>query len=53
MSSSEPENCPGIDSEQAGKSTACAGCPNQGLCAGGELRSSIQNAEQDYYEIAR
>lgn len=53
MSSSEPEHCPGIDSEQAGKSAACAGCPNQGVCSGGELRSAAKDTEQDYYEIAR
>ncbi|KAG2452735.1 hypothetical protein HYH02_002965 [Chlamydomonas schloesseri] len=32
-----PENanqhCPGTSSEQAGKSAACAGCPNQSICA--------------------
>eukprot|EP00357_Protocruzia_adherens_P033270 CAMPEP_0114984496 /NCGR_PEP_ID=MMETSP0216-20121206/7307_1 /TAXON_ID=223996 /ORGANISM="Protocruzia adherens, Strain Boccale" /LENGTH=335 /DNA_ID=CAMNT_0002346635 /DNA_START=27 /DNA_END=1034 /DNA_ORIENTATION=- len=35
-----PENantdCPGTDSDQAGKSSACAGCPNQNVCASGE-----------------
>ncbi|GIL84592.1 hypothetical protein Vretimale_14588 [Volvox reticuliferus] len=32
-----PENanqhCPGTSSDQAGKSAACAGCPNQSICA--------------------
>eukprot|EP01117_Protostelium_nocturnum_P009745 TRINITY_DN3483_c0_g2_i2.p1 TRINITY_DN3483_c0_g2~~TRINITY_DN3483_c0_g2_i2.p1 ORF type:complete len:335 (+),score=109.61 TRINITY_DN3483_c0_g2_i2:38-1006(+) len=28
-----PENCPGTSSEQAGKGSACAGCPNQTICA--------------------
>eukprot|EP00124_Ichthyophonus_hoferi_P003852 Ihof_evm1s367 gene=Ihof_evmTU1s367 len=28
-----PEHCPGTDSAQAGKSDACAGCPNQKICA--------------------
>eukprot|EP00296_Roombia_truncata_P007950 JP446409.1.p1 GENE.JP446409.1~~JP446409.1.p1 ORF type:complete len:334 (+),score=35.95 JP446409.1:24-1004(+) len=28
-----PEACPGTSSDQAGKSSACAGCPNQQLCA--------------------
>eukprot|EP01147_Barroeca_monosierra_P003137 gene3136-8212_t len=28
-----PEHCPGTDSEQAGKASACAGCPNQNICA--------------------
>ena len=26
-------DCPGTGSEQAGKSTACQGCPNQNICA--------------------
>lgn len=30
------EECPGTDSERAGKSGACAGCPNQKFCASGE-----------------
>ncbi|XP_011192504.1 cytosolic Fe-S cluster assembly factor NUBP1 homolog [Zeugodacus cucurbitae] len=29
----EPENCPGVGTENAGKSSACAGCPNQRLCS--------------------
>ncbi|XP_074638959.1 cytosolic Fe-S cluster assembly factor NUBP1 homolog [Acropora palmata] len=28
-----PEHCPGTGSEQAGKSSACQGCPNQTICA--------------------
>ncbi|KAF9359281.1 cytosolic Fe-S cluster assembly factor nbp35 [Mortierella sp. AD094] len=28
-----PEHCPGTESEQAGKSSACDGCPNQNVCA--------------------
>jgi hypothetical protein len=28
-----PENCVGPSSEQAGKAAACAGCPNQNICA--------------------
>ncbi|XP_029946313.1 cytosolic Fe-S cluster assembly factor nubp1 isoform X2 [Salarias fasciatus] len=30
-----PEHCPGTQSEQAGKSASCQGCPNQKLCASG------------------
>lgn len=26
-------DCPGVQSETAGKAEACAGCPNQNLCA--------------------
>ncbi|KAI9731309.1 MAG: cytosolic Fe-S cluster assembly factor nbp35 [Cirrosporium novae-zelandiae] len=29
----EPEHCPGPTSEKAGQSDACAGCPNQKICA--------------------
>lgn len=29
----EPEHCPGTDSEEAGKASACEGCPNQKICA--------------------
>jgi len=28
-----PEHCPGTQSEAAGKSAACAGCPNQQICS--------------------
>lgn len=29
----EPHNCPGTESENAGKSNACQGCPNQQICS--------------------
>ena len=29
------EDCPGTQSEDAGKASACQGCPNQGICASG------------------
>ncbi|TKR93756.1 hypothetical protein L596_008157 [Steinernema carpocapsae] len=39
-----PENanasCPGTESDSAGKSSACAGCPNQGACASGATAST-------------
>uniref|UniRef100_A0AC34R8Q0 Uncharacterized protein n=1 Tax=Panagrolaimus sp. JU765 TaxID=591449 RepID=A0AC34R8Q0_9BILA len=31
-----PESCPGTGSENAGKASGCAGCPNQKVCASGE-----------------
>ncbi|CAH2039894.1 unnamed protein product, partial [Iphiclides podalirius] len=31
-----PEHCPGTQSDDAGKASACAGCPNQNICASGE-----------------
>ncbi|CAG9793636.1 unnamed protein product [Diatraea saccharalis] len=30
-----PQHCPGTGSENAGKASACAGCPNQNICASG------------------
>ncbi|XP_060535107.1 cytosolic Fe-S cluster assembly factor Nubp1 homolog [Cylas formicarius] len=30
---SAPEHCPGTGSEDAGKASACAGCPNQQICS--------------------
>lgn len=30
--SSVPEDCPGADSENAGRGSACEGCPNQSIC---------------------
>lgn len=31
-----PEHCPGTESVDAGKASACAGCPNQNICASGQ-----------------
>jgi Mrp family chromosome partitioning ATPase len=31
-----PEECPGVHSEHAGKTSTCEGCPNQSACASGE-----------------
>ncbi|XP_017783555.1 PREDICTED: cytosolic Fe-S cluster assembly factor NUBP1 homolog [Nicrophorus vespilloides] len=33
-----PEHCPGTQSDDAGKASACAGCPNQGICASGAVK---------------
>jgi Mrp family chromosome partitioning ATPase len=33
-----PEKCPGTATEMAGKAEACAGCPNQNICASGGTR---------------
>ena len=33
------EDCPGTQSEDAGKVSACQGCPNQGICASGLPRA--------------
>lgn len=31
-------DCPGTQSESAGKVSACQGCPNQSICASGAAR---------------
>ncbi|XP_018325930.1 cytosolic Fe-S cluster assembly factor NUBP1 homolog isoform X2 [Agrilus planipennis] len=36
----QPENCPGTQSENAGKVSACAKCPNQQLCSSGTLKGT-------------
>ncbi|XP_046829838.1 cytosolic Fe-S cluster assembly factor NUBP1 homolog isoform X1 [Vespa crabro] len=36
--STAPEHCPGTQSDHAGKASACAGCPNQVLCASGATK---------------
>ncbi|KAG8234097.1 hypothetical protein J437_LFUL014847 [Ladona fulva] len=36
--SSIPEHCPGVESESAGKESACQGCPNQSICASGAAK---------------
>lgn len=33
LKSAPPSHCPGTQSEEAGKSSACDGCPNQEICA--------------------
>ncbi|CAN8072002.1 unnamed protein product [Agarophyton chilense] len=45
-----PAACPGTSSESAGKSSACAGCPNQTACASG---TAATQADQDALSIAR
>ncbi|CAH1400408.1 unnamed protein product [Nezara viridula] len=40
-----PEHCPGTQSDSAGKSSACAGCPNQSICASGVARGPDVGAE--------
>ena len=40
-----PENCPGTDSENAGKASTCQGCPNQQVCASGQARGPDPDIE--------
>ena len=32
------KDCPGTQSEQAGKTSSCQGCPNQAVCASGKAK---------------
>ncbi|XP_045626434.1 cytosolic Fe-S cluster assembly factor nubp1 isoform X1 [Procambarus clarkii] len=34
-----PAHCPGTNSEDAGKASACAGCPNQQVCSSGAAQT--------------
>ena len=40
------EHCPGTGAEDAGKASACAGCPNQKLCASGEANRPDPDLER-------
>lgn len=46
-----PPACPGLDSDLAGKQTACQGCPNQTACSSGTAKSS--SSDEDAYAISR
>eukprot|EP01129_Flabellula_baltica_P002328 TRINITY_DN12147_c0_g1_i1.p1 TRINITY_DN12147_c0_g1~~TRINITY_DN12147_c0_g1_i1.p1 ORF type:complete len:314 (+),score=96.02 TRINITY_DN12147_c0_g1_i1:59-1000(+) len=45
LSTPPPEHCPGTESENAGKSNACEGCPNQQICASGAGRQTDPDIE--------
>jgi hypothetical protein len=36
------ENCPGIESNLAGKMSSCNGCPNQKICSSGQAKNMIE-----------
>ncbi|CDW77673.1 cytosolic fe-s cluster assembly factor nubp1 [Stylonychia lemnae] len=40
------ENCPGVGTQSAGKSEACAGCPNQTICSTGEAQKEDPALEE-------
>jgi Mrp family chromosome partitioning ATPase len=50
MSGQVPSSCPGVQSEQAGQASGCAGCPNQSACSSG--KTSDEHADQDKLDIA-
>uniref|UniRef100_V9ID73 Cytosolic Fe-S cluster assembly factor NUBP1 n=1 Tax=Apis cerana TaxID=7461 RepID=V9ID73_APICE len=39
------QHCPGTESNDAGKSSICAGCPNKTICASGITRQSDSNID--------
>ncbi|KAJ8253949.1 hypothetical protein COCON_G00205610 [Conger conger] len=44
--SNAPEHCPGTTSDNAGKASACQGCPNQKICASGAPKAPDPAIEQ-------
>lgn len=50
---SAPHDCPGTESQNAGKTSACAGCPNQTICASGEARGPDPDIEVIAARLAR
>ncbi|XP_062840945.1 cytosolic Fe-S cluster assembly factor nubp1 [Trichomycterus rosablanca] len=47
-----PQHCPGTSSEQAGKSSACQGCPNQNICASGAPKAPDPAIEEIKQKMA-
>ncbi|KAL9649931.1 hypothetical protein ABK040_008668 [Willaertia magna] len=47
---SVPEQCPGVESNQAGKTNACQGCPNQSLCSTGTMKETIEKETKEIKE---
>lgn len=43
MEAVPPKHCPGVGSDEAGKASPCAGCPNQKICSSGESKQAAQN----------
>ena len=46
-----PHNCPGPESQLAGQSTPCAGCPNQGACSSGAAAESAAREREIANEV--
>lgn len=42
MEALPPKHCPGVGSDEAGKASPCAGCPNQKICSSGEAKQAAQ-----------
>eukprot|EP01095_Lingulamoeba_sp_RSL-Kostka_P006319 TRINITY_DN197_c0_g4_i1.p1 TRINITY_DN197_c0_g4~~TRINITY_DN197_c0_g4_i1.p1 ORF type:complete len:345 (-),score=152.70 TRINITY_DN197_c0_g4_i1:160-1194(-) len=43
---SVPQHCPGVESDNAGKSNACAGCPNQNFCSTNTVKGPDPDIEK-------
>ncbi|CAH8622724.1 unnamed protein product [Heterobilharzia americana] len=43
--SGAPSSCPGTSSDEAGKVSACEGCPNQSLCSSGQAKLPLSERE--------
>lgn len=43
MQSIPPKHCPGVGSDEAGKASPCAGCPNQKICSSGDAKQAAQD----------
>lgn len=52
-----PENanahCPGLESNKAGKSEACEGCPNQKICASGQATAEDPNMKDIRHKMCQ
>ncbi|KAA3671861.1 uncharacterized protein DEA37_0012667, partial [Paragonimus westermani] len=42
-----PAECPGTQSDSAGKTSACVGCPNQNLCSSGQSKLTLGEREPE------
>ncbi|XP_057311807.1 cytosolic Fe-S cluster assembly factor NUBP1 homolog isoform X1 [Hydractinia symbiolongicarpus] len=47
-----PEACPGTQSDNAGKASACAGCPNQKICASGQNKRPDPGIQEVKWRLA-
>ncbi|KNA00311.1 cytosolic Fe-S cluster assembly factor NBP35, putative [Plasmodium vivax] len=44
-----PEECPGMENEQAGKSKVCEGCPNRKICNDPELKKEKEKEKNQIF----
>ena len=48
-----PKQCPGVGSDEAGKASPCAGCPNQKICSSGEAQQAAQLEQETVVPVIR